>query len=154
MVVENTEVAQVEVPVVSASVEDSTIQTSSGVSSAVEFAAASVTVEATTTTIPEVSATTSVSIEPAAVFVSAPGELASVFVENTCTIMERGSGNASTMLSPTMSIMKELAQQMVQQFFASMKSCIELALSGGSSFEFVRMLLENQIENIRHTGIP
>jgi len=32
-----------------------------------------------------------------------------------------------------------------------MKSCIELVLSGRSSFEFVWMLLENQIENIRHT---
>jgi len=35
-----------------------------------------------------------------------------------------------------------------------MKSCIELVLSGGSSFEFARMLLENQIENLRHTGSP
>ena len=50
--------------------------------------------------------------------------------------------------------MEELAYQMVQQFFASMKSCIELVLSGGSSFEFARMLLEYQIENIRHTGSP
>ena len=33
-----------------------------------------------------------------------------------------------------------------------MKSCIELVLFGRSSFEFARMLLENQIENIRHTG--
>ena len=32
--------------------------------------------------------------------------------------------------------------------------CIDLVLSGGSSFEFARMLLENQIENIRHTGSP
>ena len=35
-----------------------------------------------------------------------------------------------------------------------MKSCIELVLSGGDSFAFVRMLLKNQIENIRHTGSP
>ena len=50
--------------------------------------------------------------------------------------------------------MEELAYQMVQQFFTSMKSCIELVLSGRSSFEFARMLLENQIENIRHTRSP
>jgi len=50
--------------------------------------------------------------------------------------------------------MEELARQMVQQFFASMKSCIELVLSGGSSFEFAWMLLENQIENIGHSGSP
>jgi len=51
-----------------------------------------------------------------------------------------------------MDIMEELAHQMVQQFFTSMKSCIELVLSEKSSFEFTRMLLESQIENIRHTG--
>ena len=33
-----------------------------------------------------------------------------------------------------------------------MKSCIELVLSGRSSFEFALMLLENQIDNIHHTG--
>ena len=53
-----------------------------------------------------------------------------------------------------MDITKELAHQMVQQFFTSMKSCVELVLSGGSSFEFARMLLENQIENILHTESP
>jgi len=51
-----------------------------------------------------------------------------------------------------MDIMEELAHQMVQQFFTSMRFCIELVLSRRSSFEFTRMLLENQIENIRHTG--
>jgi len=50
-----------------------------------------------------------------------------------------------------MDIIEELAHQMVKQFFASMKSSVELVLSGGSSFEFARMLLENQIENIRYT---
>jgi len=35
-----------------------------------------------------------------------------------------------------------------------MGSCIDLVLSRGSSFEFARMLLENQIENISHTGSP
>ena len=32
-----------------------------------------------------------------------------------------------------------------------MRSCIELVLSRRSSFKFARMLLENQIKNIRHT---
>ena len=40
---------------------------------------------------------------------------------------------------------------MVQQFFTFMKSCIELVLSRRSYFKFAQMLLENQIENIRHT---
>ena len=35
-----------------------------------------------------------------------------------------------------------------------MRSCVDLILSGGSSFQFARMLLENQIENISHTGSP
>ena len=50
--------------------------------------------------------------------------------------------------------MGELARQVVQQFFASMRSCINLILSGGSSFEFARVLLGNLIENISHTGGP
>ena len=33
-----------------------------------------------------------------------------------------------------------------------MKSCIELVLSSRSSFEFARMVFENQINNICHTG--
>jgi len=33
-------------------------------------------------------------------------------------------------------------RQMVRQFFASMKPCIDLVLSGGSSFEFAQMLLK------------
>ena len=51
-----------------------------------------------------------------------------------------------------MNIMEELALQMVRQFFVSMKSCIELVLSKRSSFKFARTLIENQIENIHHTG--
>ena len=43
---------------------------------------------------------------------------------------------------------------MVRLFFSSMRSCIDLVLSGGSSFEFARMLLENQIKNINHTKSP
>ena len=62
---ESTGVAQVEDPAASIGTEDSSIQTSAGEPSAVEFAIASVAVEATTTsTVPEVLATTSVSNEP------------------------------------------------------------------------------------------
>ena len=68
--------------------------------------------------------------------------------------MERGSGSTSVEFSPVNDIMEELARQMVRQFFASMRSCIDLILSGGSSFKFAQILLENQIENISHTGSP
>jgi len=79
-------------------------------------------------------------------------ESAPVSLDVTRPVIERGSMSALAGSSPATNIMEELAHQMVQQFFASMKSCIELVLSGGMSFEFARMLLENQIENICHTG--
>jgi len=69
-------------------------------------------------------------------------------------VMKRGSESASARLSLATNIIEELAHQMVRQFFASMKSCIDLVLSGGNSFEFARMFLQNQIENIHHTGSP
>jgi len=50
--------------------------------------------------------------------------------------------------------MGELARQVVQQFFASMRSCIDLILSGNSSFEFAQMFLENLAENINLAGGP
>ena len=68
--------------------------------------------------------------------------------------MERGFGSTSAEFSPANDIMEELARQMVQQFFTFMRSCIDLILYRGSSFEFARILLENQIENIGHIGSP
>ena len=47
-----------------------------------------------------------------------------------------------------------LTRQMVQQFFASMQSCINFILSGDSSFEFARMFLGNLVENISLAGGP
>ena len=138
----------------SISAEDNTVQTSAGEPSVVEFVAAPVAVEATTINVPEVLAMTSTSKEPAFGLVPTQVELAPVSVDTTRTITERRSGSASAGFSPAIDIMEELAHQMVQQFFTFMKSCIELVLSGGSSFEFARMLLENQIENIRQTGSP
>ena len=96
----------------------------------------------------------SVSKEPVVGLIPAQVELAPISVDTIHTIIERGSESASAGLSPATDIMKESAHQMVQQFFGYIKSCIELVLSGGSSFEFARMLLENQIENIHHTGSP
>jgi len=64
-------------------------------------------------------------------------------------VIERGSG--STLGGDTMGI---LTRQMVQQFFASMQSCIDFILSGDSSFEFARMFLGNLVENISLAGGP
>ena len=102
--------------------EDGAVPTSAGEPSAVEFVVASVAVEATTTiTVPEVLATTSMSDEPVVGLTPAQVEQAPVLLP----VMERGSESASSGLSPATDIMKELARQMVQQFFASMKSCID-----------------------------
>jgi len=130
---ESTGIAQVEDLAVSIGAEDSTVQTSAGEPSAVEFAVTSVSMEAaTTTTVLKVLATTSVSDEPVVDLTPARVELVPV----SHSVMERGSGSISTGLSPGNDIMEELAHQMVQQFFASMRSCVDLILSGGSSFEF------------------
>ena len=118
MVTESTRVAQVEDP---KGTEDNAVQTSAGEPNAVEFVAAPVAVEATTITIPEVLATTSTSKEPVVALIPAQVELAPVSVDTTHTIMEKKSRSASTGLSPATDIMEELAHQMVQQFFTSMK---------------------------------
>jgi len=154
MVAESTRVAQVEDPAASVSAEDSAVQTSAGEPSTVEFVVASIIMEATTITISEVLASASVSEEPVVGLIPAQVESTPISVGVTHPVIERGYGSALAGSSPSTDIMKELAHQMVQQFFASMKSCIELVLSGRSSFEFTRMLLENQIENIRHTESP
>ena len=71
IVAESTGLAQVEDPVASISVEDNAVQTLAGEPSVVEFVAAPVAAEATTITVPEVSAMTSVSKEPVIGFISA-----------------------------------------------------------------------------------
>ena len=103
-----------------------------------------------TATAPEVPATISASVAPVVDPTPARDELIPI----PRLVIERGSGSTSAEFSSAGDIMEELTRQMVQQFFASMRSCIDLILSGGGSFEFARMLLENLIENIGHTGGP
>ena len=89
---ESTGLIQVEDPTGSLGAEDSTIQTSAGEPSAVEFAVALVAAEAaTTTTIPEILAATSVSDEPVVSLTPVHVEL--VFVSRP--VMERGFGSTS-----------------------------------------------------------
>ena len=74
------------------------------------------------------------------------GELSTPSSASTGTIhaiVETGPGSALAESTLTMDIMEELALQVIQQFFTTMKSCIELVLFGSSSFEFTRTLLEN-----------
>ena len=119
MIAESTEAAQVEDPAACIGAEDGVVRTSASEPCAVEFAVASVAMEATTTiTIPEVLATTSVSDEPAVGLT--PAKVESILVSRP--VMERGSESTSAGLSLATDIMKELERQMVQQFFASMKS--------------------------------
>ena len=89
---ESTVVAQVEDPAATIGAEDSTVQTSAGEPSAVEFVVTSVAVEAATTiTIPEVSVTTSVSEEQIVGLTPAQVELVPV----SRPVMKRGSGSTS-----------------------------------------------------------
>ena len=64
-------------------------------------------------------------------------------------VTEKGSGSF-----PGGEDMGELARQMVQQFFASMRSCIDLILRGTSSFNFAWTLLRNLAENVELIGGP
>ena len=102
----------------------------------------------TTVAAPDVSATISVSVAPVVDPTPARDELI------PRPVIERGSGSTSARSSPASDIMGELARQVMQQFFTSMRSCIDLILSGGSSFEFAQVLLGNLIENISHTEGP
>jgi len=148
---ESTRVAQVEDHAASIGAKNSIVQISAGEPSTVEFVVASIAVKtAKTITVPEVLVTTSVSNEPVVGLSPAQVELVPV----SRPVMERGSGSTSAGLSSANDIMEELARQMVQQFFTFMRSCFDLILSRGCSFEFARILLENQIENIGHTGSP
>ena len=98
-------------PAASLGAEDNTVQTLAGEPSVVEFAVASVAMEAATTiTDPEVLATTSVSDEPVVGLTPAQVELVPI----SRSVIERGSGSASAGLSPATDIMEELACQMVQ----------------------------------------
>jgi len=104
----------------------------------------------TTVAAPDVSATISVSVAPVVDPTPARDEL--ILIPRP--VIERGSGSTSARSSPASDIMGELARQVMQQFFTSMRSCIDLILSGGSSFEFAQVLLGNLIKNISHTGGP
>jgi len=107
---QSTTIAQVEDPVASIGAEDSAVQTSAGEPSAVEFAVASVAIEAATTiTVPEELATTSMSDEPVVGLTPTQVEL----VPFSRSIMERRYGSTSAGLSPANDIMEELARQMV-----------------------------------------
>jgi len=64
-------------------------------------------------------------------------------------VMERGSGSTSGD-----DRMDFLTRSTVQQFFDAMRSCIDLILSGRSSFGFARTFLGNVAENIELTGGP
>jgi len=113
MIAESTDLAQVEEPVASTGVEDSTLQTSTAESGTVEFVVAPVALEATTVTVPEVSVMTSVLIEPVVGLISTPSEMTPASMDIIRTTIERESKSAPAELAPAIDIMEELAHQMV-----------------------------------------
>jgi len=64
-------------------------------------------------------------------------------------VIKRGSGSTSGD-----DAMEFLTCKTVQQFFDSMQDCIDLILSGHSSFGFARRFLKNMIENLELMGGP
>ena len=126
--------------------EGRTAQTSTEDPEGVELAVISSAVEVSTDVVaPEVPAAIPAPAAPVISPTPVPEE--SVYIPHP--VIERGSG--STLGGDTMGI---LTRQMVQQFFASMRSCIDFILSGDSSFEFARMFLGNLVENISLAGGP
>ena len=103
-------------PVVSASTEDSTLQTSMAEPSTVKSVPAVVISNATTVTNSEMLVTTSTSKEPAASHVPALSEMVSTSTETIRTIIERESGSVSTELAPAMDIIEELAHRRCNNF--------------------------------------
>jgi len=67
-------------------------------------------------------------------------------------IVETRSGSVPPVSTPAMDILEKLSLQMVRQFFTTIDYCSELVLFGRSFFEFIRTLLENQVENIKQMG--
>jgi len=147
IIAESTMAAQVEEPTTSTAAGDNALHTSTSEPSIAKSAPVVTTPEATTGTILEVPVTT-LALRKSAVDLNPTlprriSEMASASTDTVRTIVETGSESASVELALAKDIMEELAPQMVQQFFVSMKSCIKLVLSERSSFEFARMLLEN-----------
>ena len=60
--------------------------------------------------------------------------------------------HAASSLTLAEALLEGLVTISIEQFYAMMEQCVELALSGGKSFAFLRPLLENNVENIRRVG--
>ena len=140
IIAESTVMVQVEELMASIDAGDNTLHISIDEPSNMKSAHVVVRPKAAKITVPEVPVTTLALRESATdfdpVLSGRISEMASALKDTVCTIIEMGSESWSAELAPAMDIMEELAFQMVQQFFVSMKSCIELVLSERSSFEF------------------
>ena len=131
--------------------EGRTAQTSTEDPKGIELAVISSAAEVSTDVVAsEVPVATPALAVPVTSLIPEPEE--SVYIPRP--VIERGSGSISAEFSPGGDAIGELARQVVQQFFASMRSCIDFILSGVSSFEFAQMFLENLVENIKMAGGP
>ena len=65
------------------------------------------------------------------------------------TKVETGLMSVPVKPAPVVGILNDLILHMFDQFFSMMTYCTELVLSRRTSFEFVRPLLENHVENIQ-----
>jgi len=107
---------------------DSVLHTSTDEPSLVKSAPVVVTPEDAIGTFFEMSVTTMTLKEPATSLAPVLSGTTSVPMDTVHTITEKKYESVSIELALAMDIMEELAHQMAQQFFISIKSCIELAL--------------------------
>jgi len=67
-------------------------------------------------------------------------------------IVEKGSASALARPGLGVNILEGLITYVINQFLSMMKYSTKLVFFGHSCFEFVQLLLENHIENIRKVG--
>ena len=93
-------------------------------------------------------------IQLVSVFLGEASVPPSSFESAHAPVVETGSASAPARPTPAVDILEGLITHMINQFLSMIKYCTELVLFEQSSFEFVRSLLENHIENIEKSGVP
>ena len=68
------------------------------------------------------------------------------------TIISSGSPSTPIKPIPAVNILEYLIIWVIDQFLSVMEYCTDLVLTGQSSFDFVRSLLDNHVQNIKKVG--
>ena len=73
-------------------------------------------------------------------------------VVSTTPHVSSGPQSVASMPNPAEALLEGLVTLAIDQFYVMMECCVELALSGGQSFAFLRPILDNYMENIKRVG--